>query len=118
MFGLIKGVETHVIKLFQTFYKRTLYHYCSKVSPDSTVYTDGFKIYDGLVDFGRQKYYRAQYGNNEFANSRNCINGIENSWGWAKMKCETTSRGITFYVCVSVSGIITLIGFFAGRKRT
>ena len=30
---------------------------------------------------------------------------------------ELISRGITFYVCVSVSGIITLIGYILGRKR-
>ena len=30
---------------------------------------------------------------------------------------EMISRGITFYICVSVSGIITLAGYFAGRKR-
>ena len=30
---------------------------------------------------------------------------------------EMISRGITFYICVSVSGIITLIGYFAGRKK-
>ena len=29
---------------------------------------------------------------------------------------EMISRGITFYICVSISGIITLIGYFAGRK--
>ena len=30
---------------------------------------------------------------------------------------EMISRGITFYLCVSVSGIITLIGYFAGKVR-
>ena len=30
---------------------------------------------------------------------------------------ELISRGMTFYVCVLLSGIITLIGFFAGRKK-
>ena len=30
---------------------------------------------------------------------------------------ELISRGMTFYVCVLLSGIITLIGYFAGRKK-
>ncbi len=30
---------------------------------------------------------------------------------------ELISRGLTFYVCVSISGIITLIGYWAGRNR-
>ncbi len=30
---------------------------------------------------------------------------------------ELISRGITFYICVSISGLITLIGYFIGRKK-
>ena len=30
---------------------------------------------------------------------------------------ELISRGVTFYICVSISGIITLIGYMSGRKR-
>ena len=30
---------------------------------------------------------------------------------------ELISRGVTFYVCVSVSGLITLIGYMIGRKK-
>ena len=30
---------------------------------------------------------------------------------------DLISRGLTFYVCVTISGIITLIGYFAGRNR-
>ena len=39
-----------------------------KVSEDSTVYTDGFKTYDGLVNMGYKKHYRISHGDNEFAN--------------------------------------------------
>ena len=66
----------------------------SKVSLDSTIYIDGFKTYDGLVDFGYQKHYRIQHGNNEFADGHNHINGIENFWGWAKTRL-TKLRGIS-----------------------
>lgn len=30
---------------------------------------------------------------------------------------ELISRGVAFYICVSISGIITLIGYMAGRNR-
>ncbi|MBR6402696.1 MAG: flippase-like domain-containing protein [Eubacterium sp.] len=30
---------------------------------------------------------------------------------------ELISRGITFYICVTISGIITLIGYMIGRKK-
>ncbi len=30
---------------------------------------------------------------------------------------ELISRGVTFYVCVSISGIVTLIGYLIGRNR-
>ena len=72
VFGLIKrggNVYTQVVSncSLNEFYPIIV----SKVSLDSTIYTDGFKIYDGLADFGYQKRYRVQHGNNEFANGHN-----------------------------------------------
>ena len=63
------------------------------VSHDVTIYTDGFKTYDGLVNFGYKKHYRIKHGENEFAKGRNHINGIENFWGLAKVRL-TKFRGI------------------------
>ena len=71
-----------------------------KISEDSTVYTDGFKTYDGLVNMGYKKHYRISHGDNEFANGRNHINGIENFWGIAKARLNKF-RGLskkTFYL--------------------
>jgi len=65
----------------------------------STVYTDGFKSYDGLVDAGYKKHYRVKHGNNEFAKGHNHINGIENFWGLTKTRLAKF-KGIsksTFY---------------------
>ena len=56
------------------------------VTEDSVVYTDGFKTYDGLVDLGYKKHYRIRHGQNEFADGRNHINGIENFWSIAKTR--------------------------------
>ena len=72
----------------------------SKVSKDSSVYTDGFKAYDGLVNFGYKKHHRIYHSKNEFANGKNHINGIENFWSVAKTRLSKY-RGIskqTFYL--------------------
>jgi transposase-like protein len=57
-----------------------------KVSPDSNVHTDGWKAYDGLVDFGFEKHYRVHHGKNEFARGKKHINGIESFWSYAKRR--------------------------------
>ena len=49
-----------------------------KANKDSILYTDGFKNYDGLVDYGYKQHYRVKHSDNEFATGRNHINGIEN----------------------------------------
>ena len=53
---------------------------------DSIIYTDGWASYDGLVDFGAKAHYRVKHSQNEFANGKNHINGIENFWGYAKLR--------------------------------
>ena len=37
-----------------------------------------FKSYDGLVDYGYKHHYRIKHSDNQFADSRNHINAIEN----------------------------------------
>ena len=71
---------------------------------NSTVYTDGFKTYDSLVDMGYKKHYRVHHGKNEFSKKdgkvKNHINGIENFWGLAKVRLSKF-RGMnkkTFYL--------------------
>ena len=36
-----------------------------RTSKESTIYTDGFKTYDGLVNYGFKKHYRVKHGENE-----------------------------------------------------
>lgn len=45
---------------------------------DSIIYTDYWKSYDGLVDYGYKQHYRVKHSDNQFADGRNHINGIEN----------------------------------------
>ena len=70
-----------------------------KVSKDSVIYTDGFRAYDCLVDYGYKQHYRIKHSE-QFADGRNHINGIENFWGLCKVRLAKF-RGIsknTFYL--------------------
>lgn len=51
---------------------------------ESTIFSDSWKAYDGLVDYGAKEHYRVKHSNNEFASGKNHINGIENFWGYCK----------------------------------
>ena len=71
-----------------------------KVNPDSTIHTDGFRTYDGVVDLGYQKHCRVNHSQDEFAVGTNHINGIEGFWGFAKVRL-VKFRGMrksTFYL--------------------
>lgn len=101
VFGLIKRggkVYTQVVKNCS---QRDLIPIIKdKVPTDSVVYTDGFKSYDGLVNFGYKKHHRVHHGKDEFARGKSHINGIENFWSIAKSRLSKF-RGIskqTFYL--------------------
>jgi len=56
-----------------------------KILSKSTVYTDGWKSYDGLVLNG-YKHYRIHHSENEFARGKNHVNGIESFWSYTKRR--------------------------------
>jgi len=55
-------------------------------SKDSVIYSDGFKSYDGIVDYGYKEHFRVIHSKNEFVKGNNHINGIENFWGLCKVR--------------------------------
>jgi transposase-like protein len=57
-----------------------------KVDLTTTIHTDGFRSYDGIVHMGYQKHYRVQHGKDEFVRGNAHINGIEGFWGIAKTR--------------------------------
>ena len=57
-----------------------------KVRFGSTIHSDGWTAYDGLVDMGYRKHYRVHHGRDEFVRGKSHINGIENFWGLAKVR--------------------------------
>lgn len=60
---------------------------------ESTIYSDYWKAYDGLVDYGAKAHYRVKHSKNEFTNSKNHINGIEN-FLVATSSCHYKQTGI------------------------
>ena len=72
---------------------------------DARIFSDGWKSYDGLVDFGYKKHYRVKHCQEEYAAKNieisgekmlgvnNHINGIENFWGLCKVRLSRF-RGI------------------------
>jgi len=87
VFGMIKRHEkvyTQIVKSCTA--KELLSIVKEKVPRESSIYTDTFRSYDGLVHMGYKKHYRIAHGKNEFAKDRNHINGIENFWGLAKVR--------------------------------
>ncbi len=57
-----------------------------KIENTATIHSDGWRAYDGLVDFGYEKHYRVHHGKNEFARGKQHINGIESFWSYAKRR--------------------------------
>ncbi len=57
-----------------------------KVSKDSTIHSDKWRGYNGLVDLGYKKHYRMDHGNDEFTKGKSHINGIEELWWFAKSR--------------------------------
>ncbi len=55
-----------------------------KVELDSVIHSDGWRGYNGLVDFGYKKHLRVDHGTNEFVRGKSHINGIESFWGMLK----------------------------------
>ncbi len=56
-----------------------------RILEGSTMNSDGWKTYDGLILDG-YKHHRVYHSKDEFARGKSRINGIENSWGVAKVR--------------------------------
>jgi len=56
-----------------------------QILEESTIYTDGWKAYDGLI-YNGYEHYRIFHSHNEFARGKNHVNGIESFWSFAKRR--------------------------------
>ena len=56
-----------------------------KILEGSTINTDGWKAYDGLILNG-YSHHRVLHSKNEFARGKNHVNGIESFWSFCKRR--------------------------------
>ena len=56
-----------------------------KILEGSTIHTDGWRAYDGLILNGYD-HYRVHHHQNEFARGKSHVNGIECFWSYAKRR--------------------------------
>lgn len=86
VFGLLKRNGKVYTKIVKKCGKADLMPIIKgKILEESTVYTDGWKSYDGLVLNG-YKHYRVFHSKNEFARGKSHVNGIESFWSYAKRR--------------------------------
>ncbi|MDD9856744.1 MAG: IS1595 family transposase [Gammaproteobacteria bacterium] len=72
----------------------------ARADTDSTIDSDGWGGYDGLVDMGYRRHLKVAHGHGEWARGAAHINGIEGFWGFAKSRLAKF-RGMskhTFYL--------------------
>ena len=101
VFGIYKRNGKVYTEIVQNCSKETLQAIVKgKVLSDSTICTDGFRAYDGIVHLGYKKHYLIRHSKDEFAKGTNHINGIESFWSFAKTRL-VKFRGLsksTFYL--------------------
>jgi len=86
VFGILKRKGKVYTKIVKNCEKKALLPIIKgKVLEESTIYSDGWKSYDGLVLNG-YKHYRIYHSKNEFARGKSHINGIESFWSYAKRR--------------------------------
>lgn len=56
-----------------------------KILEGSTIHTDGWRAYDGLILNGYD-HYRVYHSKNEFVRGKSHVNGIESFWSFAKRR--------------------------------
>ena len=86
VFGLLKRGEKVFVTIVPDCSKESLMPIIKGlILEQSTIYTDGWKAYDGLVLNGYE-HYRVFHSENEFARGKSHVNGIENFWSFAKRR--------------------------------
>ena len=88
VFGILKRGDKVYTRIVEDVSRKTLRKIIrTKVIPESVIYSDSFRSYNGLVLDGF-KHYRIDHDRGFINEGRNHINGIENFWGYAKTKLK------------------------------
>ena len=86
VFGLLKRGEYVYVQIVKNCTKEELMPIIEgKILEGSTIHTDGWKAYDGLVLNGYD-HYRVYHSKDEFARGKSHINGIESFWSFTKRR--------------------------------
>lgn len=87
VFGILKRNGRVYTQIIKNAGKRELMPIVKRlVERGSTVYTDTWKAYDGLVVDG-YKHYRINHARDEYSDRKgNHVNGIENLWSFSKRR--------------------------------
>jgi transposase len=86
VFGLLKRNGNVYVEVVKNCSKEALMAIIEgKILEGSTIYTDGWKAYDGLILNGYD-HYRVYHSENEFVRGKNHVNGIESFWSFAKRR--------------------------------
>lgn len=88
VFGLLKRNGRVYTRIVNDVTRETLRRIIrTNIIPDSTIYSDSFRSYDGLILDG-YRHYRINHDQAFAHGKRHHINGIENFWGYAKTKLK------------------------------
>lgn len=86
VFGLLKRGGKVYTKVVENCSREQLLPIIQgKILSESTVYSDGWRSYDGLIYQGYH-HYRIHHHENEFARGKNHVNGIESFWSFTKAR--------------------------------
>jgi transposase-like protein len=86
VFGVLKRNDSIFITIVKSCSKEELMPIIQgQILEHSTIYTDGWKAYDGLILNGYD-HYRVFHNNNEFARGKCHVNGVESFWSFAKRR--------------------------------
>ena len=86
VFGILKRDGKIYVNIVKNCKKEQLLPIIEgKVLEGSTIYSDGWKSYDGLILNGYD-HYRVYHSKNEFARGKTHINGIESFWSYTKRR--------------------------------
>ncbi len=86
VFGLLKRDGKVLVEIVKNCSKAQLMPIIQgHILEDSTIYTDGWKAYDGLILNGYD-HHRVYHYHNEFARGKCYVNGIESFWSFAKRR--------------------------------
>lgn len=86
VFGLLKRNGKVFVSIVKNCSKEELLPIIQgHVLEGSTVHSDGWKAYDGLILNGYD-HYRVHHSKDEFARGKSHVNGIESFWSFAKRR--------------------------------